>query len=158
MNSNGFQLGVICTMAHQLRSIRQSWCWTQTRLTHVGVWRLKIKRRVVEGRKETTHQLAGTANGSVRASEFSLLVMRRECNQSVLWQHNCGCVCQQLTGGGNSVPELYSLFHLGTLLVVWLFHWSLFTFLELRMHAPIGYRASIKAASNGDSILQSLSE
>ena len=36
---------------------------------------------MVDGRKETTHQLAGTANGSVRASKFSLLVMRRECNQ-----------------------------------------------------------------------------
>ena len=38
----------------------------------------------MEELKETTHQLAGTANGSVRASKFSLLVMRRECIQSVL--------------------------------------------------------------------------
>ena len=28
--------------------------------------------------------MAGTENGQVRASEFSLLVMPRECNQSVL--------------------------------------------------------------------------
>ena len=54
--------------------------------------------RVVDGRKETTHQLAGTANGSVWASEFSLLDMRRECNQSVLRHLNCGCVCQQHGG------------------------------------------------------------
>ena len=32
-----------------------------------------------------------------------------------------------------------------------------FTFLELSMYARIGYRASMKAASNGNSILQSLS-
>ena len=36
------------------------------------------------GRKETTHQLARTENSPVGASEFSLLVMRRECKQSVL--------------------------------------------------------------------------
>ena len=40
-----------------------------------GEWSMEEKK---------PHQLAGTANGSVRASKFSLLVMRRECNQSVL--------------------------------------------------------------------------
>ncbi|KAK2552406.1 hypothetical protein P5673_026488 [Acropora cervicornis] len=49
------------------------------------------ERRVVDGRKETTHQFAGTANGSVSASEFSLLDMRRESNQGVLRHLNCGC-------------------------------------------------------------------
>ena len=102
MSSNGFRLGVICTVAHQLRSIRQSWCWLQMRLSQVGVWRLKINRRIASGRwkkrKETTHQLTGTANGSVRASGFSLLVMRSECNQSVLRQLNCSCVCQNMGG------------------------------------------------------------
>ncbi|XP_068671103.1 uncharacterized protein [Montipora foliosa] len=45
-------------------------------------WGVTFEWRVVDGRKEATHQLAGTANGSVRASKFSLLVMRRECNQN----------------------------------------------------------------------------
>ena len=39
---------------------------------------------LLDGRKETTHQLARTENSPVGASEFSLLVMQRECNQSVL--------------------------------------------------------------------------
>ena len=62
------------------------------------VWKSIDEWRVVDGRKETTHRLARTENSPVGASEFSLLGMRRECNQSVLWQLNCGFVCQQHGG------------------------------------------------------------
>ena len=75
---------------------------------------------MVDGRKETTHQLAGTANGllglqSFLSSSCGGNVIKVFCDNStaVAYVNNMGG-----GGGGNSVPELHSLFHLGTLLVV----------------------------------------
>ena len=88
MSLNGFQLlGVICTMSHQLRSIRQSWCLT-TDASHTS-WGVSFENQSTNGEwsmeeRKKTHRLARTENSPVGASEFYLLGMRRECNQRVL--------------------------------------------------------------------------